>query len=138
MLRLSPSSIFYSQDSISGRFCRGGPISITFEQLLYNEIGVDDIEPITVIWRWNKWWTLTGNRRLYIYKKLEELGIATDIPVIVGNLNNLHVCHTFNVRFTTTNGGADIRIRRAREEGEIERLATQWRTEYRTMHQRLR
>ena len=56
-------------------------------------------------WKVNWWWALTGNRRLYLYKALEEVGAISTVPVLEYSLG------TRIKRFTTDCEGAGIKVR---------------------------
>ena len=86
--QLRPSKIRYSRNSISSKFGDGTLTLVdTFEELLTGEITVDDIEHIEVV-KWNgNWRTYTGDRRLFLFKKLEELGIVSHISVVEVSLD---------------------------------------------------
>lgn len=57
-----------------------------------------------------RWYTL-DNRRLWVFKKLEESGRITDVNVDIVSEDDL----TAN-KFTTTNGGVSVRIRQPRDD----------------------
>lgn len=52
-----------------------------------------------------KWFTL-DNRRLWVFRRLEEDGHITDVDVNVVSSDRLKAR-----KFTTTNGGVSVRIR---------------------------
>ena len=107
--RLKPSEIRYSQDSIGGRFMDGRSLSTTLQQLLSNAVTPDTIPCIEVVIREDSYYALTGNRRLFLYKKLENAGLLDDIPVRIRPLSS--VLFQFSQRFTTMNDGRSIRLR---------------------------
>lgn len=82
-MRLRPSDILFSQDSISDKFTNETfSLPETFQELLKGRKTPDDIRPMKVV-RWKEnWWALTGNRRLYLYRVLERLSIFPTMPVI--------------------------------------------------------
>lgn len=84
-MKLAPSEIHYSQDSISNRFGKstehaGVLIGETLDKLLTGECGIFDINTIQIVHR-NGIYITVDNRRLWIFKKLEEMGECTEIPV---------------------------------------------------------
>lgn len=105
---LRPSEIFYSQDSISNTFGLSTShcytyIGETLDDLINGSAKVTSIPRISVIWWKGKWFT-QDNRRLWVFKKAEVLGIITSIPVY----------ETFGVnsiKFTTYNEGSCVRVR---------------------------
>jgi len=76
-----PSEVRYTQDSIGGRFMDGKYLSDTFELLLSGQLSVADIPCIEIAYRDGAWWAVTGNRRLYLYRRLQQLGLVSEIPV---------------------------------------------------------
>ena len=109
-MRLRPSDILFSQDSISDKFKTGESLPETFEELLYGVHTPNDIMPIRVVrWKGN-WWSLTGERRLYLYKLLEKLGIFPTIPVIELCASDPVIKKRFKQRKTTVTNGKTIRI----------------------------
>uniref|UniRef100_A0A8W8JE73 Uncharacterized protein n=1 Tax=Magallana gigas TaxID=29159 RepID=A0A8W8JE73_MAGGI len=77
--------IYYSQDSISNKFGKstehaGVLIGETLDKLLTGECSIHDIKTIQVVFRNGRYLT-ADNRRLWIFKKLEELGECTEIPI---------------------------------------------------------
>lgn len=102
---LAPSRIYYSQDSISNKFGKstehtGVLIGETLDKLLTGECSIHDIKTIQVVCR-NGMYLSADNRRLWIFKKLEELGECTEIPIRVTHYINPQKCVT----------GSTIRIR---------------------------
>jgi hypothetical protein len=107
-MELRPSEIFYSQDSIMNRFGDYTPhgntyIGETLDQLLNGHCNVGSIPNISVVERNGKWFT-SDNRRLWVFRKAEEIGF----------LKSIYVNETYYIRdnkFTTENGGTSIRVR---------------------------
>lgn len=101
--RKKPSEIRFSQDSIAyhwkGHTIR---IGVTLDQLLENEITPDNIPTITVSIRHGLLYT-SDNRRLWVFKKLEEFGKCESINVKYGYINPK--------KFTTINYGTSISVR---------------------------
>eukprot|EP00928_Gymnodinium_smaydae_P071651 TRINITY_DN55187_c0_g1_i1.p1 TRINITY_DN55187_c0_g1~~TRINITY_DN55187_c0_g1_i1.p1 ORF type:complete len:395 (+),score=54.70 TRINITY_DN55187_c0_g1_i1:22-1206(+) len=105
-LRVSPSSVFFSQDSISEWFSCGRHIADTLADLVHGAIAVTSIPPLTVFSQSGKLWVRHGNRRLWIYRRLHDLGFCNEIRVSVTKT----ACPAR--RFTTSNGGASVQVRR--------------------------
>jgi hypothetical protein len=73
MLELKPSDILYSQDSISNQFhCGIRYIGDTLDQLLIDSSYVQRIPNIQVVERNGTLFSM-DNRRLWVFKKAEEL-----------------------------------------------------------------
>lgn len=84
-MMLAPSRIYYSQDSISNKFGKstehaGVLIGETLDKLLTGECSIHDIDPIRVVRRSGVYVT-EDNRRLWIFKELEERGKCIKVPV---------------------------------------------------------
>lgn len=85
-MMLAPSRIYYSQDYISNKFGKstehaGVLIGETLDKFLTGECSIHDIDPIRVARRRGVYVT-EDNRRLWIFKELEEKGRCTRVPVI--------------------------------------------------------
>ncbi|XP_052075259.1 uncharacterized protein LOC127712697 [Mytilus californianus] len=107
-MELRPSEIFYSQDSIMNRF--GGYtnhghlyIGETLDQLLQGYCNVRSIPTISVVNKYGKWYT-SDNRRLWVFRKAQEIGFLETI-----NVNQSYYLN--EDKFTTENGGTSIRVR---------------------------
>ena len=118
-MELKPSEIFYSQDSIMNRFgdytLHGNTyIGETLDQLLNEQCNVQSIPNISVAQRNGKWFT-SDNRRLWVFRKAEEIGFLKTIYV-----NKAY--YIKDDKFTTENGGTSIRVRGRSPGGSL------WRT----------
>ena len=110
VIELTPSEIRYSQDSISNTFRArtshaGQYIGETLDEIVRDPDTVDLIPNISVFKKGvkKKWFTL-DNRRLWVFKKAEKLGIISYIDVYV----------TYGIedsKFTTTSNGKYVFIR---------------------------
>ena len=109
-VRMSPGSIFFTHDSIKGTFRDGRLVRETLRQLLMREIEPSAIPTMSVCWHPAsgydaRFWTYTGNRRLWVFRQLEGEGLVEDIEVLV-------VDETVSKKhMTTKNGGATLRVR---------------------------
>ena len=110
VLKLLPSDILYSQDSISSRFTDGRSLEQTYRQLLYQEVTESDIEPIEVAKdKHGQWWVISGNRRLFLYKILHRFHLIHEITVRAkGDVLQQFV----RDKFTTDTEGTSIRVRK--------------------------
>jgi hypothetical protein len=84
---LAPSQIRYSQDSISNTFGdntdhAGQYIGETLDEIVRNPDTADRIPNISVF-NIDGTWITSDNRRLWVFKKAEELGILSSIEVYV-------------------------------------------------------
>ena len=93
-----------------GNICIGE----TLDQLLNGHCNVQSIPKISVAQRNGKWFT-SDNRRLWVFRKAEEIGF----------LKTIYVNKTYSIKddkFTTENGGTSIRVRGGSPGGSL------WRT----------
>ncbi|KAH3729998.1 uncharacterized protein LOC127852950 [Dreissena polymorpha] len=108
MLRLRPSDIHYSQDSINNTFdarCKHSGVSIgqTLDDILEGRTNMNSIPIITVVERKGKWVT-ADNRRLWVFRELEWLGKCIYIDVYEDYFIPAE-------KLTSTNGGITVRVR---------------------------
>ena len=85
-LTLKVSDIYYTQDSISEQFGDRGngeveTLEKTFKELLYGDVHVGDLRPLSVVLKDGKKWVVSGNRRLYVYKQLNHYGRLEQVTV---------------------------------------------------------
>jgi hypothetical protein len=87
VINLAPSEIRYSQDSISNSFGdsthhAGQYIGETLDEIVRDPDTVDLIPNISVFKKGvKKKWFTSDNRRLWVFKKAEKLGIISYIDV---------------------------------------------------------
>ncbi|VDI59437.1 Hypothetical predicted protein, partial [Mytilus galloprovincialis] len=115
LLFLKPSDIHYSQDSISNTFGKSTIhsdkyIGETLDDLINGTVNLNYIPTISVFMYNNNWYT-TDNRRLWVFRKAEELGILSYIFVS-------QVQYTNSIKLTTTNDGLTVRVRRNNPGGQ--------------------
>ncbi|XP_070535181.1 uncharacterized protein [Ptychodera flava] len=109
-VQLRPSEIYFLHDSIDCRFRDGRSLLDTLDELLSRKISVSDIQRIAVFY-WDEkhnWHIYAGNRRLYLYKILEALGIVEKIDV--WKVWKVH-WDAVDKKNTTLNGGTSVEIR---------------------------
>jgi len=88
---------------------------------------VDDIESIHVFKdAQGVYWAHSGNRRLYIFKRLQRLGIVATIPVYVLCFGN-SLAQLYRAEMTTENEGLDILVRDSFAVHRIEAIESEWR-----------
>ncbi|KAH3896112.1 hypothetical protein DPMN_020285 [Dreissena polymorpha] len=107
-MKVSPSEIYYSQNSISNMFDsksshRGRLIGESLDKICEGSCSIQSIPSITVAMHDGKWMTM-DNRRLWVFKKLERLGKCYSVDVVVGS-------SIPSAKLTTTNGGVKIDVR---------------------------
>ena len=108
VINLAPSEIRYSQDSISNSFGdsthhAGQYIGETLDEIVRDPDTANLIPNISVFKIDGKWFTL-DNRRLWVFKKAEELDILSYIDVYV-------TYDLYCSKFTTTSNGKYVFIR---------------------------
>ncbi|CAJ1329263.1 unnamed protein product [Effrenium voratum] len=103
--RLPPSSIRFTHDSISARFSCGRVVEDTFTELLRGVIDICAIPRLTVVWHLDDWFTYTGNRRLHVFRRLEEQGKLHEVEVAMTRRR------LEPKKFTTKNMGQSVRVR---------------------------
>ena len=89
-------------------------IGETLDQLLNGHCHVHSIPKISVVQRNGKWFT-SDNRRLWVFRRAEEIGFLKTIDVN-------EACYIKDDKFTTENGGMSIRVRGGGPGGSL------WRT----------
>ncbi|CAH1800154.1 unnamed protein product [Owenia fusiformis] len=106
---MRPSEIYYTQDSIGVRFTDGNFLSDVYYSIIEGNLNPnEDIPPLTVVYHDGKPFAL-GCRRLYIYKKLEELDVIRKVIVEISTPQR--ESHRFQKLLTTQNGGTSIELR---------------------------
>ncbi|KAL3859189.1 hypothetical protein ACJMK2_009418 [Sinanodonta woodiana] len=102
-MRLKPSSIYFSQDTIKNCFNSHGTIGSVLDNIYEGTILINTIPMISICQKDGKWFT-TDNRRLWIFRELEQLGKCSEIDVRV-----THIIP--DNKFTTNNGGVSVTVR---------------------------
>jgi len=126
--KLAPSEIRFTQDSIQAEFGRdvGQSLEETFRELLYGVTSVEEIRKLSVVKYQKNHWVVSGNRRLYLYHKLQSVGSISEISVNVIPIN----MERFNAMKTTENNGMSVRVRGksggALFEARLNEIVRQW------------
>ena len=114
-----PTAICFSTDRIRDRF-QHGMLEDTFNELLDSKEKLDNIPPITVMDCAKRgqrrlsgpdYMVLDGNRRLYLYRKLEALKEITEVKVVVVDFDAEF--HSTRILF---NSGKEVLVRSGLEE----------------------
>lgn len=97
IVKLSPSEIFFSQDSISNCFGsytphRNKTIGETLDDIISGKCTLTALPTINVIKKGNEWVT-ADNRRLWVFKKLQKLGKCHTIDAVVSYFIKPTKCH---------------------------------------------
>jgi len=112
-------------------------LTVTFRELLYCHRTVDDIPAIEVVEdsEEQQWWAVCGNRRLYLYKMLQELGIVTTVPVVVRSGGRGR--YLFNKRHTTKKYGRSIHIRNSEDRCivKLDNIVEEWKQYQQQLYQ---
>ncbi|XP_062601388.1 uncharacterized protein LOC134263089 [Saccostrea cucullata] len=111
IVSVRPSEICFAHDSIQSYFSDGRSLEETFRELLWEEISVESLPMIEIMQNnsyWSpRWFVVRGNRRLFLYQKLEELGRLKYVKVIRRSYDEA----TFKRQVTTVNMGKSVRTR---------------------------
>ena len=127
---LRPTEICFTQDSVAGSFSDGRSLADVFEQLLYKRLTPDDLGAIEVVKENGLWMALTGNRRLFLYRKLEKLGVISTIPVWVRKLDDGNVRDRLGHRQTTKSYGQSVRCRQWGTDTQIDEIIARWQSSW--------
>ena len=109
-VHLAPSAIYFSQDSISNSFGNYTPhrnktIGETLDDILLGKCEISDLPTISVIKK-NGFWVSADNRRLWVFKKLEEFGKCNTVPAdITQYLKPSKDCIRSSIRVRGQEGG---------------------------------
>ena len=114
IIHLKPSDIRYTHDEITAHFTDGRSLLSTFKSLLYGKIeirqGGDGVPPIEVMQVEEKgqklWFVVNGNRRLYIFRRLEKCGALKSMQVVARRYDSIEM----DKHFSTRNLGQTISI----------------------------
>lgn len=85
---MKPSEIYFSQDSIKNTFEYGQSIHDTLKMCQEDPMAIHQIPTMRVCMKNGKWFTL-DNRRLWIFRRLEEGGHIIDVDVNVVSSDRL-------------------------------------------------
>ncbi|KAK3610018.1 hypothetical protein CHS0354_032364 [Potamilus streckersoni] len=102
-MRLKPSEVYFSQDTIKNCFDNRGTIGSVLDKIYEGAMSIQKIPKISVCQKDGKWFTV-DNRRLWIFQQLEKLGKCSEIDVQV----------TYSIpgnKLTTKNGGESVTVR---------------------------
>ncbi|XP_078495854.1 uncharacterized protein LOC144751863 [Ciona intestinalis] len=103
-IKLPPSKIHFLHDSIGRNFKNGGSVNDCIYEIIEGRLEMSSFKKI-IVKRDNLFWSL-DNRRLYIFRVLEERG---HIRTITAKL--LPEFRFDEDKFTTTNSGVSVQLR---------------------------
>ncbi|KAH3806349.1 hypothetical protein DPMN_134668 [Dreissena polymorpha] len=118
IIYLKPSEVRYTHDQITAHFQDGRSMISTFIALLYGRaeirLGGNDVPPIEVMQtdeldggKSEKiWYVVNGNRRLYVFKRLEKCGALTTMQVVARKYDSIEM----DKHFLTRNKGRTVSI----------------------------
>ncbi|KAL3902586.1 MAG: hypothetical protein SGILL_010775, partial [Bacillariaceae sp.] len=112
-VRVPPSKIMFTQDSIKERFQDGHSLLDTALQIARQEVGKRDIPMISVVTAENGRLFALDNRRLAVFRLLEMSGRVRTIKVEV--VPGSRWANEWNRKVTTTNGGVSVVLRPRRQ-----------------------
>ena len=102
MNRMKPSENYFSQNSILDTFGNGNTLDPTWSRLTEDPKRIAEIPVIKVCFKNNKWFTL-DNRRLWVFKTLEEDRYISDIELKIVSESELPESN-----FTTIHDGTSV------------------------------
>jgi len=108
--RLPPSHIRFTHDSINYKFKDGRLIRDTLNQLVSGNIAVACIPKMQVTLKAyaglsEQLWAYTGNRRLWVFRQMQDQGLLSEIEVTVVDKE------VPKFRLTTKCGGSAVKVR---------------------------
>lgn len=107
VVRMRPSDLRYTHDSIGSTFTNGTGLEETFEELLYDNLSIIDMPNMVAMYFNGDLYVVRGNRRLFIYQALEDAGKISRVNVkCIQFEQNLFCRH-----HTTETSGVSVRIR---------------------------
>lgn len=118
IIYLKPSEVRYTHDQISAHFTDGRSLLSTFVALLYEKVeiklGTNDVPPIEVMQtseyeggrECKMWFVVNGNRRLFVFRRLEKCGAITTMQVIARRYDSLEM----DKHFLTRNKGRTVSV----------------------------
>src|SRR6218665_348628 len=112
---LRPTEIRYSQDSISHKFRDGNFLTSTFAQLISGKLKVESLLKIEYIGKDGNFYVTSGNRRLFLYKHLQDAGFLSTITASKSSSSEIP-------NFTTTCNGQRIECRASNVEDQIKKI----------------
>ncbi|XP_069104093.1 uncharacterized protein [Argopecten irradians] len=122
--QMRPSDLRFTHDSVSCRFSDGHTLEDTFKKLLNGDLQHYQLRPLVAMSHMGHWFVVRGNRRLYLYKKLEEIGKIDEVKVVTQNFDD----RVFTKQFSSKNMGVSLRIRgNPYIESELRRCINDWR-----------
>ncbi|KAK3578611.1 hypothetical protein CHS0354_002183 [Potamilus streckersoni] len=122
--QMRPSQLRFTHDSISSRFKDGHTMEETFMQLLNGEISLKEVRSLVAMEYQGYWFVVRGNRRLYIMKKLEDIGNISTISVLLQTFDQ----QVFVKQFSTKNMGLSLKVRGDPFlEQKLNRIVSEWR-----------
>ncbi|XP_036358906.1 uncharacterized protein LOC118763415 isoform X1 [Octopus sinensis] len=124
-ITLSPSEIRYTQDSIASCFQNGNDIEDLILDIINGQTTPDKIRTIRVFFKDGKYYS-EDNRRLYVLKTVQELSE----PYLMVTVKLTSYFDFEENKFTTTNDGLRIRVRRNRNDAKKPRNVKRPLSEY--------
>jgi hypothetical protein len=104
---MKPSELRFTHDSVKGDFQDGHSMDETLKQVIDGTIPISRIPPLVVMYYQGAWYVVRGNRRLYLYQKLESNGKLRYVKVLQKNFDE----KLFNRQYTSKNKGLSVRLR---------------------------
>ena len=107
LVEVSPADVRFTHDSISPFFSCGRRLVDTYDELVSGRTSMAQIPLMEIAVSHGKLWTRTGNRRLWVFRKLYEGGFIETVWVKISSEE------IAAWKFTTQNDGEAVRVRDA-------------------------
>ena len=118
IISLKPSDVRYTHDTIPAQFHDGRTLISTMKDLLYERVeirlGDGDVPPIEVMQTeeteggksGKMWYVVNGNRRLYVFRRLEKCGALQEMQVVTRKYDAIEM----DKHFLTRNHGRTVTV----------------------------
>jgi len=107
--------ILWTHENISPCFAgnargqhRGMSITRLVYDILFGQVRIQDVDRIKVVEFGGKLWTLTGNRRLWVFKTVKELSYLPKLYIPVCMVKMKLAAKTIKIMFNNRNGGRTV------------------------------
>jgi len=107
--------ILWTHENISPCFAgnargqhRGMSITRLVYDILFGQVRIQDVDRIKVVEFGGKLWTLTGNRRLWVFKMVKELSYLPKLYIPVCMVKMKLAAKTIKIMFNNRNGGRTV------------------------------
>jgi len=107
--------ILWTHENISPCFAgnasgehRGMSITRLVYDILFGQVQIQDVDKIKVVQFGGKIWTITGNRRLWVFKTVKEMSYLPKLYIPVCMVKMKLAAKTIKIMFNNRNGGRTV------------------------------